>query len=144
MTVVFASLNIGLHKAQACGKNAVRRFRTIARGARRAFEQVKVDAMGLVEVGDAADGLPPHEAAQLLKTIRAQMPFIQFVVHANATHHPYMLLSRAGSNANFTNVRVVGCFVSQTWRKALHATLTEADGDVDFWLVHVARSEKGR
>ena len=87
--------------------------------------------MGLVEVGDAGEGLPAREAAQLLNIIRAQMPHIQLDVYAAATGHPYMLLSKAGSNAILTDVRVVEGFVSQTHHKALRATLTEKDGVVD-------------
>ena len=133
MTVIFASLNIGLPRSQACGRNAQRRFRAIARAVQQAFEVVKVDAMGLVEVGDAVQGLPGREAAELLEIIRAQMAHIQLVVHADATGHPYMLLSKAGSNANLTDVRVQKGFVDQDYRKALRATLREADGDVDLW-----------
>ena len=143
-TVVFASLNIGLQRDQACGRNAQRKFNAIARGIQQAFERVRVDAMGLVEVGDAVDGLPQHEAAQLLDTIRAHMPDIQLVFHANATGHPYMLLSKAGSNANLTDVRVVQGFVGQQDRKALRARLAWADGVVDLWLVNLASSRQWR
>ena len=138
-TVVFASLNIGLQRLQACGRNAVRRFRGIARWVQQAFQRVKVDAMGLVEVGDAHQGLPEHAAAQLLDTIREHMQDIQLVVHANATGHPYMLLSKEGSHANFADVCIV-----QTERKALRARLTWADGDVDLWLVKLASSPRQR
>ena len=144
MHVVFASLNIGLPRSQACGQNAERKFKAIARGVQQAFERVKVDAMGLVEVGDAVEGLPAREAAQLLNIIRAQLPGIELLVHAGATGHPYMLLSKAGSNAILTDVRVIEGFVSQQYRKALRATLTKADGDVDLWLVHLASSSKRR
>lgn len=142
MTVVFASLNIGLNRSQACGKYATRRFTAIARGVQQAFERANVDAMGLVEVGDAAEGLPSREATQLLEIIQAQMPQMQLVVHANATGHPYILLSKAGSRANLTDVRVVEGFLCQKYRKALRATFTGADGDVDLWLVHLASSSK--
>ena len=145
MTLLFASLNIGLTTAQACGQNAQRKFTAVACGVQQAFERVKVDAMGLVEVGDAEEGLPPHAAAQLVEIIQAQLPDIQLVVHADATGHPYMLLSKAGGNAEVTDVRVVDGFVTpQTWRKALRATLTEADGDVNLWLVHLASSPRRR
>ena len=143
-TVVFASLNIGLQRSQAGGKNAARKFTAIARGVHQAFETTKVDAMGLLEVGDAVEGLPAQQATQLLEIIRAQMPHIQLVVHADATGHPYMLLSKAGSNANLADVRVVEGFVSQTWRKALRATLTLADGDVDLWLAQLSHPAPGR
>ena len=144
MNVVFASLNIGLPRSQACGQNAERKFKAIARGVQQAFERVKVDAMGLVEVGDAVEGLPAREAAQLLNIIRAQMPNTQLDVHAAATGHPYMLLSKAGSNANLTNVGIVDVFVAPTHRKALRATLTEEDGVVDLWLVQLVSSNKSR
>ena len=107
------------------------RFRAFARGVQQAFEVVKVDAMGLFEVGDAVEGLPAREAAQLLEIIRRQMPNAQLDVHADATGHPYMLLTKAGSNANLTNVGIVDVFVAPTHRKALRATLTEEDGVVD-------------
>jgi len=98
--------------------------------------------MGLVEVGDAVEGLPAREADELLEVIQASCSNTQLVVHANATGHPYIFLSKAGSNANITDVRVVEGFVTQEWRKALRATLTEADGDVDLWLVHLASSKE--
>ena len=103
-----------------------------------------MDAMGLMEVGDAVQGLPAHESAQLFEIVQAQMPDIQLVVHANGKGHPYILLSKVGSNAHVTDVRVVDGFVAQTYRKALRATLADADGYVDLWLVHLASSEARR
>ena len=143
MTVIFASLNVGLQRAQACGRNGEQRFKAIARGVQQAFEQVQVHVMGLIEVGDAILGLPAREAARLLQIIKDQMPDLELVVHADATDSPYILLSKAGSNVNLTNVRVVEGFVAQKWRKALRATLVEANGDMDLWLVNLA-SSKGR
>ena len=97
----------------------------------QAFEQTGVHAMGLVEIGDAEHGLPAPQAARLLEVIRAQMPDTQLVAHAEATGHPYMVLSKASSNAHFTDVRVVDHFVSQTYRKTLRATLAGAGRAVD-------------
>ena len=108
----------------------------------QAFDHTGVHAMGFVEVGDADDGLPAPQATRLLEVIRAQMPDTQLVAHAEATGHPYMLLSKASSNARFTDVRVVSRFVSQTYRKALRATLAGAGRLVDLWLVHLASSGK--
>ena len=144
MPVIFASLNVGLHAQQACGYNGARRFRAIARGVQQAFERVKVDAMGLVEVGDCVDGLPAQQAAELIDSIRAQMHRTDLVVHADATGHPYILLSKAESNVDVRDVRIVRGFVHQKERKALRATLVDADGGVDLWLVHLASSIEKR
>ena len=131
MTLIFSSLNVGLHRSQACGKNSERKFRAIARGVRQAFEDVKVDAMGLVEVGDTEEGLPVNQAARLLEIIQDGMPNTHLHVHASPLDSPYMLLSKEGSKANIKDVRVVKDFVAQSWRKALRATFVEANGEVD-------------
>ena len=135
MSVVFASLNIGLQRFQASGRKADRKFQAIARAVQQAFERVHVHAMGLVEVGDAVQGLPEERATRLLQLIRAEMSRTELVVHANATGHPYMLLSKAGSNVTFRDVRVVAGFVNQAHRKALRATMAGADCVVDLRLV---------
>ena len=144
MPVIFASLNVGLHAQQACGHNGARRFRAIARGVQQAFERVKVHVMGLVEVGDSVDGLPAQQAAELIDSIRAQMHRTDLVVHADAAGHPYILLSKADSNVDIRDVRIVRGFVHQRERKALRATLADADGGVDLWLVHLVSSIEKR
>ena len=142
---MFASLNIGLQRAQACGRRADRRFRAIARAVREAFYTVKVTAIGLVEVGDAIQGLPAERSARLIEVIRAEMPDTVLLVHADAVGHPYMLLSLR--RRVIEDIRVIDSFVSQKRRKALRATLLAPDGDgasslsVDLWLVHLASSK---
>ena len=118
MTTIFASLNVGLQRSEACGKNAERKFKAIARGVAEAFRNVGVHAMGLVEVGDAEQGLPTQQAERLMEHIHAETgPDIQLDVHANATGSPYMLLSKAAvlgaCRVNFSNVRLVKGFVKQ-------------------------------
>jgi len=114
--------------------------------AQQAFEEAEVDAIGLVGVGDADDGLPSDVGRRLLATIKDRARKTELVVHACATQGAYMLLSKADSNAKFSNVRVETGFVSQAWRKALRATLTlgSSSCEVDFWLVHLASSQTRR
>jgi len=99
MTISFASLNIGLQRAQAKGHNRQRRFNAVAQGVRRAFLEAEVDAVGLVEVGDKMEGLPQEQADQLLRTIRAHLKEIQLRAHVCAEDHAYMLLSKVGSRS---------------------------------------------
>ena len=142
MTVIFASLNVGLHRAEACGKHADKKFRAIARGMREAFNSVKVHALGLVGVGDDEDGLSEAQAVQFMEIIQQELPNTPLDVHASPLTSPYMLLSKADMKVDIRNVRVEQNFVSQSWRKALRATFVEADSEIDLWLVHLAISDR--
>ena len=145
MTMVFASLNVGLQESEACGKNAERRFKAIACGVAKAFRHSRVQVMGLVEVGDAENGLPPQQSTLLKQHIRdALTPDKQFNFHSDAVGSLYMLLSRSAvlgaCRIDFTNVRVVTGFLTQKWRKALRATFTGPGAEVDLWLVDLESS----
>ena len=118
--MIFASLNVGLQRSEACGeKNAERNFKAIARGVAKAFRNVGVHAMGLVELGGTVQGLPTQQSERLIEHIHAETaPDIQLDVHANAHGSPYMLLSNAAvlGACRVTSVRLVKNFLQQKWR----------------------------
>jgi endonuclease/exonuclease/phosphatase family metal-dependent hydrolase len=145
MVVVVATLNVGLQRAQAQGRNQVRRFQAIAGACQQAFEVAGADIVGLSKVGDAITGLAQQEANLLVDIIRQAMPQQELYVHADARDQPYMLLSKVDGHATVTDVQILEGFCSQRWRKALTAKLGGAGSlPVEFWLVHLASSNKHR
>ena len=145
-TSMFASLNVGLQKQEACGTHATARFKAIACGVADVFRKSGAQAVGLVEVGDPEDGLPQQQSNLLKQHIRdALSPDISLQFHSDGVGSPYMLMSRqavlGACRTDFTNVRVETGFLSQKWRKALCATFTGPGGEVQLWLVHLASSK---
>ena len=133
-TSVFASLNIGLSRQEACGKRSTKRFKAIARGVAEVFRKSGAQAMALVEVGDAENGLPPQQSTLLKQHIRDALPDIPLQFHSDGVASSYMLMSRkavlGACRSVVTNVRIVSGFLSQKWRKASRATFAGPGGEV--------------